>query len=151
METKYFEDFQDLEGETFSTAGRTVTEADFVNFAGLANEFHPVHMDAEYAATTDYGERIASGPLVFSIAVGLMLDIGFLEESAEALYGFDHVRFPTPVFIDDTVSATCTIGGTEDLERFEGGRVTFEMNVQNQHDEVVLSYDHLTIVGSHPG
>jgi acyl dehydratase len=148
METKYFDDLQEMAGESFETSGRTITETDIVQFAGFSNEFHPVHVDAEFAADTKYGERIAHGPLVLSIGVGLTSDLGFLERSAVALYKLDDVRFVEPVYIGDTVSATCTISKTTVSDSYEGGTVTLEITMSNQHDETVLDYDHVTLVQS---
>ena len=65
--------FEELEaGQAFSTRGRTVTEADVVGFAALTGDWHPQHTDAEWAAGSRFGERIAHGLLVLSYAAGLV-------------------------------------------------------------------------------
>ena len=65
----WFEDF--TEGLTVTTKGRTITEADIINFAGVSGDFNPMHTDAEYVKGTHFGARVAHGALVFSIATGL--------------------------------------------------------------------------------
>ena len=65
--------FEALElGQEFTTRGRTVTEADVVGFASLTGDWHPQHADAEWAASSPFGERIAHGMLVVSLAAGLV-------------------------------------------------------------------------------
>ena len=65
--------FDDLEvGDSFTTKGRTITEADLVNFAALTWDTYPLHVDAEWASKTMFGERIAHGMLVLSYAAGLV-------------------------------------------------------------------------------
>ncbi|MDR7462588.1 MAG: MaoC/PaaZ C-terminal domain-containing protein, partial [Armatimonadota bacterium] len=65
-------EFDDLqEGAEFETPGRTVTEADVVNFAGVSGDFNPLHVDATYAAATPFGQRVAHGLLVLSMVSGL--------------------------------------------------------------------------------
>jgi len=70
---KWAAPFEELQvGSTFVTAGRTVTAADVGAFAALTGDHHPVHTDAEWAATSTFGEQIAHGLLVLSCAVGLV-------------------------------------------------------------------------------
>ena len=70
--------FEELEiGNETRTAARTITEADVVGFCGLSGDFNPLHTDAEFAAGTPYGTRIAHGPLVLSVAMGLINQTGF--------------------------------------------------------------------------
>src|SRR5439155_11833053 len=64
--------FDDIEvGQEWESAGRTITEADIVNFAGLSGDFNPIHMDHEFARTTPFQRPIAHGLLTLSIATGL--------------------------------------------------------------------------------
>ena len=67
---KYGDDFK--VGELFETAAITLTEAHIVTWAGLTGDFYPLHMDREYAAKTQFGERLVHGPLIFGLAVGLV-------------------------------------------------------------------------------
>ena len=67
---KYGDDFK--VGDVFETAAITLTEAHIVTWAGLTGDFYPLHMDREYAAKTQFGERLVHGPLIFGLAVGLV-------------------------------------------------------------------------------
>jgi acyl dehydratase len=94
-------DFDALEGgERFVTRGRTITEADIVQFAALTGDMHPQHTDAAWAAESRFGERIAHGMLVMSYAVGLVpLD----PERVVALRRISDVVFKHPAYIGDTI------------------------------------------------
>jgi len=94
-------DFDALEGgERFVTRGRTITESDIVQFAGLTGDMHPQHTDAAWAAESRFGERIAHGMLVMSYAIGLVpLD----PERVVALRRVSDVVFKHPVYIGDTI------------------------------------------------
>ena len=84
----------DLEvGDSFTTKGRTVTEADIVNFAALTWDTYPLHVDAEWASKTIFGERIAHGMLVLSFAAGL---VPMQPGPIVAFYGMEKVRFFAP-------------------------------------------------------
>src|SRR5215218_10394654 len=94
--------FDDLAtGLTFSTRGRTVTEADVVGFAGLTGDFHPQHTDAAWAAASPFGERIAHGLLVLSTAAGL---VPFDPDRVVALRRVRDVVFKRPVRLGDTIT-----------------------------------------------
>ena len=91
----------DLEvGDSFTTKGRTVTEADIVNFAALTWDTYPLHVDAEWASKTMFGERIAHGMLVLSYAAGL---VPMQPGPIVAFYGMEKVRFFAPTKIGDTI------------------------------------------------
>lgn len=98
--------FDEIEiGQRWVTKGRTITEADVVNFAYLSGDWHSIHTDQEYAAGTSFGQRIAHGFLVLSIATGM---VPARRETVLALYGLDRVRFTAPVFIGDTIHLEMT-------------------------------------------
>lgn len=137
-----FEDY--VLGETRTTYGRTITETDFVVHAGHTGDFFPHHLDAEFARTTPFGQRIAHGTMVFAIGVGLTAtQINPLAFS----YGYDRLRFVRPVFIGDTLRTRCTIARKDDdPKRSDHGRV-WELNeILNQRDEVVLACEHIYLV-----
>ncbi|MCB0030198.1 MAG: hypothetical protein KDE28_19940, partial [Anaerolineales bacterium] len=73
----YFEDFEP--GMEVVTRGRTITEADVVNFAGVTGDYNQIHTDAKYAESFDFGKRIAHGLLVQSVGVGLAVMTGFID------------------------------------------------------------------------
>ncbi len=96
----YFEEFE--VGRGIETPGRTVTEADIVAFAALSGDWTAIHVDREYAAGTPFGERIAHGLLVLSIASGLAVRQGFIEDTIMAFRSVEW-KFSLPVKIGDTV------------------------------------------------
>src|SRR5512145_2075265 len=94
--------FDDVEvGQEWESTGRTITETDIVNFAGLSGDFNPIHVDHEFAKSTPFRRPIAHGVLVFSIGTGLGIHTPAMRTLA-----FLHVRewnFRNPVFIGDTI------------------------------------------------
>ncbi len=136
----YFEDLE-LNAPRLSL-GRTITEADFVIHAGHTGDFFPHHLDAEFARTTPFGQRIAHGTLTFAVAVGLK---AATVNPAAFTYGFDRLRFPKPVFIGDTITSK-----EADPKRPAYGRYVERVEVLNQRDEVVLVFDHIGLVQRRP-
>src|ERR1700709_2464655 len=98
---RYFEDLE--KGEIHASRGRTITEGDIVNFAGLSGDFTQLHTDEEFAKTTPFGRRIAHGALIFSISTGLVTQMNLLNDTLIAFYGVEKLRFVKPVFIGDTI------------------------------------------------
>ena len=128
---KYYDDFQ-LRDRIISRS-RTVTETDIVNFAAFSGDWHPLHVDEEYARKAFFGERIAHGFLVLSVASGLM---GLAEMAILAFYGMDKVRFLAPTKIGDTLRVEIDVEEKSDRDEKEG-IVTFKTTVKNQKDEAV--------------
>jgi 3-hydroxybutyryl-CoA dehydratase len=133
----YFEDFA-VDSVTTSR-GRTVTETDIVNFAGLSGDFVELHMNEEYAAKGPFGRRIAHGALVFSISTGLTVQVGQIHDTVVAFYGVDKLRFTRPVFIGDTIHVVKKVIA-KDLKGTDRGVVCFETMVLNQYGHPVLVY-----------
>lgn len=131
---RYFEEF--AEGQQLVTAGRTVTEGDIVRFAGLTGDFNQIHTDAAYAAETMFGQRIAHGLLVLSIATGLAVQTGIIEGTVLAFRELEW-KFSRPVMIGDTVHAEIEIVELKALTRLGGGSVRMKVSVLNQRGEVV--------------
>jgi acyl dehydratase len=132
-------------GESRTTTGRTITEADVVLHAGQTGDFYPHHMDAVWAATQPFQQRIAHGTLVMSVAVGMTA--GDINPSSMS-YGYDRVRFVRPVFIGDTITATAEIVAKRDHPKRpdEFGFVDEVVTVRNQHGETVLVLTHVHLV-----
>src|SRR5450759_5524292 len=129
---RYFEDY--IAGAVRETLGRTITEADIVIHAGQTGDFYPHHMDAEWCKTQPFGQRIAHGTLIFSVAIGMTA--GAVNPAAFS-YGYDRLRFIKPVFIGDTLRTRVTIAAREDDPRRPAqGRVIERCEVVNQRDEV---------------
>lgn len=128
---KYFDDFN--VGEIAVTRARTVTETDIVNFAALTGDWYPLHTDVEYSAKGPFGERIAHGLLVLSIANGLM---PLYDMAIVAFYGMDKVRFTAPTKIGDTIHVELEVTDMQDKGEI-GGVITLKESVKNQRGEAV--------------
>jgi acyl dehydratase len=126
----YFEEFSP--GQKVHTAARTVTEADIVGFAGLSGDFNQIHTDAVYAATTPFGQRVAHGLCVLSIASGLAVQTGIMEGTILAFREILEWKFSAPVYIGDTIRVQIEVLETKALPRLGGGAVTLVLDVQNQ-------------------
>jgi oxepin-CoA hydrolase / 3-oxo-5,6-dehydrosuberyl-CoA semialdehyde dehydrogenase len=142
--------FEDLEiGHSLLTHRRTVSEADIVNFGGISGDYFYMHFDEIAAKDTQFGRRIAHGYFVLSAAAGLFVSPA--PGPVLANYGLDNLRFVAPVAIGDTIRARLTCKRKVDRNRTdEQGRgqgvVAWDVQVTNQHDELVASYDILTLV-----
>lgn len=137
---RYFEDVELGEERTVRDA-RTITEADIVNYAGVSGDFGDVHVSAEAAKDTSFGERIAPGNMVHAIAEPIGVDW-----AVEAFsYGHDNVRFVNPVFIGDTITVHTEVVEVGDYDD-EFGRVVNKYTVTNQRDETVLVDEHILLV-----
>jgi 3-hydroxybutyryl-CoA dehydratase len=126
--------FEALEvGQEFVTRGRTVTESDVVGFASLTGDWHPQHSDAQWASASPFGERIAHGMLVVSLAAGL---VPFDPTCVVALRQVAQATFKRPVRFGDTLHVEGRIAelatGAEDA-----GMVTFAWSVVNQDEKIV--------------
>ncbi|MCB9419297.1 MAG: dehydratase [Ardenticatenaceae bacterium] len=141
----YFEDFEI--GQKVVTAGRTVTEADIVTFSGLSGDFNQIHTDAAYSANYDFGQRIAHGLLVQSIATGLAVRTGVIEGTVLAFRELS-AKFSLPTFIGNTVHVVIEITEKKALPRLGGGNVTMKYSVLNQDDKVVQRGDWIMLVKS---
>jgi 3-hydroxybutyryl-CoA dehydratase len=130
---RYYDDFR--LGEKILTRSRTVTEADIVMFAAFSGDWHPLHVDEEYAKKGFFGERIAHGFLVLSVATGLM---GLADMAILAFYGMDRVRFMAPTKIGDTLRVEMEVEEKVDRNEKEG-IVTLKTTVKNQKDGTVAS------------
>ncbi len=130
----YFEEFE--VGLEIQTAARTITETDIVNFAGLSGDFNFIHTNAEAAKTSQFGQRVAHGMLVASIATGLAVQQGFIDGTTLAFRELAW-KFTKPVFIGDTIQTRIKVTDTKAMRRLGGGLVTFEARVVNQAEDVV--------------
>ena len=143
----YFEDFP-LEQEYISP-GRTITETDVVMFCGLSGDYTQIHSDAEFAKTSYFGQRLAHGTLVFSIATGLTARTGVIEGTAIAFLSISSWKFSKPVFIGDTVCVKLKAIKKRAVSA-EAGMVITEVSVINQRGEVVQSGEWTVMVKRKP-
>lgn len=136
-------------GESSRTAGRTVTGADVVNFAGVSGDFNHHHTDEERMSSTEYGERIAHGAFVFSAMTGLLWQSRTPEEREDviAFYGVDGLRFTAPTFVGDTIHVEIEVLEKTAREHpSANGTVRYGAEVVNQNDETVLACELLSLV-----
>jgi oxepin-CoA hydrolase/3-oxo-5,6-dehydrosuberyl-CoA semialdehyde dehydrogenase len=144
---KYFDDLK--MGDSLLTHRRTVSEADIVAFGGISGDFFYMHFDEIAARDSQFGKRIAHGYFVLSAAAGLFVSPA--PGPVLANYGLDNLRFITPVAIGDTIRARLTCKRKVDRNRTDEkgvgqGVVAWDVQVTNQNDELVASYDILTLV-----
>jgi acyl dehydratase len=142
FEPRYFEDYR--VGESYEALGRTITEADVVLHAGQTGDFYPHHVDAEWTRTQPFGQRIAHGTLIISIAIGMTAgDVNPLAFS----YGYDRIRFIKPVFLGDTIHVRSEIADKAvDQKRPGFGFVHEQVTATNQRSETVLVLTHIHLV-----
>jgi acyl dehydratase len=128
----YFDDF--YVGQRFVTKARTVTEADVVNFAALTWDHNQLHTDAEYAATTMYGKRIAQGLLGVTFQAGLASPL-----TEQSILAFLELKwqFKLPLYIGDTIHVEQVVKEMREDKQKDRGILTFEKEVINQRSEVV--------------
>ena len=129
----FFEEF--AIGDKVESLGRTITETDVVNFASLSGDWNLIHTDAEYSKEQMFGQRVAHGLLILSIASGQAVRLGFMEDTVLAFREVEW-KFSSPVFIGDTVHLRVTVAEKKLMARSGGGLVTFKMEVLNQNGKV---------------
>ena len=144
----YFEDFE-LETE-FTSSARTITESDIVSFAGLSGDYNQIHTDVEFSKSTPFGQRIAHGLLVTSIATGLVTQSGLLEGTIIAFREIDQWKFTKPVFIGDTIHVLIKVIEKKLYKRLGGGTIHIHVDVRNQNDETVMNGVWIALIASKP-
>ncbi len=144
---RYFEEFQP--GDTVISAGRTITEADVVNFAGVSGDYNQIHTDAEYSRQSMFGQRVVHGLLGLSIASGLAAQLGFIEGTVLAFRELSW-KFSLPIFIGDTVHVQASVTELKEMRRLGGGSVALDVQLLNQEDKVVARGQWVVLVASKP-
>ena len=130
----YYEDIE--EGWEVISPGRTMTEADIVNFAGLSGDFNIIHTDAEATKITPFGQRIAHGLLGLSIASGLAArNPGAERHRLVAFLGMTW-DFRNPVFIGETIYVKQVVAAKRTISKPGLGIITFDVQVVNQRGEL---------------
>jgi acyl dehydratase len=142
--------FEEVEvGQTMVTRGRTVTEADIVQFAALTGDYNPMHTNADYMKTHPMGQRVAHGMLTLSYAVGQLYQLGFMERTVLAFRGLE-MKFSLPVVIGDTIHVRLTIKEKKEMRRLGGGIITAEVKILNQEGKAVQSGTMELLIASKP-
>jgi acyl dehydratase len=124
------------EGDRVTTPGRTIGEGDVALFAGLVGDFTPIHVDAQYAAQSPFGTRIAHGPLAMATAIGMLTQTGILGERVIGLVNLNW-DFSGPVKVGDTIRAHVHVKEIRPTSKPGRNLATFEFEVINQKDEAV--------------
>lgn len=128
--------FDDVEvGQEWESVGRTITEADVVNYAGVSGDFNPIHMDHEYARTTPFRRPIAHGLLVLAIGSGLGVNCPLMRTIA-----FSQVRewnFKEPIFIGDTVHLKSRLLEKNPRGRGRRAEMVWYRGIINQDGKIV--------------
>ena len=143
----YFEDF--AIGERMVTRGRTITEADLVQFAGLTGDYNPMHTDAHFMSKSQFGQRIAHGMLTLSYAVGQAYQLGFMERTVIAFRELQ-MKFSLPVFIGDTIHVQLTVKEMKEARRMGGGWITLDVKIINQDGKTVQSGEWVILIAFKP-
>ena len=131
-------------GDTISAGPRVVSEADVQQFAEFTGDAFYAHTDEAAAAKNPFfGTRVAHGYLIVSFAAGLFVQPDFGPVLAN--YGIDNLRFVTPLKLGDSMSITLTCKQISPRPG-EYGEVRWDAEVTNQNDEIVATYDVLTLV-----
>src|ERR1700728_2571573 len=129
-----YEEFED--GRRFETPGRTITEADIVGFAGLSGDFNPLHVDEVFAAASEFGGRIAHGPMAIGMAFGLASRLDLLDGTVMALLSVQW-DFKEPVRAGDTLRAVIEVTERRPTQKPDRGVVGLMFSIVNQHGTIV--------------
>jgi acyl dehydratase len=150
MAGRYYEQFEI--GETIvHEPSRTVTEADNMLFCALTMNPQPLHLDAEFAKTTEYGQQVVNGLFTLGLTLGLTVYDTTLGTTAGVL-AYNEITYHGPVFIGDTLtSETEILGKRESKSRPEWGIVEFEHRARKQDGSVVLTVKRLGMMKRQAG
>ena len=141
--------FDDLEiGQEWTSGGRTIGEADIVNFAGFSGDFNPIHIDHEFAKNTPFRRPIAHGFGVFSIASGL----GVMTPPVRtiALLRVKYWNFQLPVFAGDTIRCVTRVAEKALRGRGRRGEVAWYRGILNQDGKTVQEGEVVTLIECRP-
>ena len=145
---RYYEDF--AVGEVIKHwPGRTITEFDDTLFCALTMANHPLHIDAHYAAGTQFGQRVVVGTLVFSLVVGMT--VADVSGRSIANLGYESVKHLAPTFHGDTLYAETTVlDKRESQSNADRGIVYVETRAVNQRGETVLTFRRHVLIPKRP-
>ncbi len=125
---------------------RTVTETDNLLFSTMTHNPQPLHIDAEAAKASEFGQILVNGTFTFALMVGLSVGDTTLGTLVANL-GYDKLVMPAPVFIGDTMRATSEVTTLkESRSRPDAGIVTFQHELLNQRAEVVCQCLRMALV-----
>lgn len=132
----YYEDFE-IEMEFNHALTRTVTEMDNIMYCGLTHNPQPLHLDEEFAKTTEFGQRIVNSLFTLGLVIGISVGDTTLGTTIANL-GMTDIRFVNPVFHGDTIHVVTKVTKKRDSQsRNDAGLVIFEHVGYNQRNEEV--------------
>ncbi len=130
---------------------RTVTETDNLLFTALTHNPQPLHLDAEYAGATEFGQILVNSMFTHALLVGVSV-AETTHGTTVANLGFEATSFPSPVFIGDTLRAETEVVATRpSRSRTDVGIVTFEHRMMNQRDQTVCVTRRNALMRRDPG
>jgi acyl dehydratase len=145
MAGKYFDEWQ-IGDRIVHEIRRTVTETDNLLFTVMTHNPQPLHLDAEAAKASEFGQILVNGTFTFSLMVGLSVGDTTLGTLVANL-GYDKLVMPKPVFIGDTLRAETEVAALkESKSRPDAGIVTFVHRCLNQRDELVCSCERAALL-----
>jgi acyl dehydratase len=151
--TQYHLYFDDVAvGQEWESQGRTVTQADIVNYAGLSGDFNAIHIDHEFAKATPFRQPIAHGMLVLAMGSGLSLFCPPMRTLA--FLGIREWVFREPVFIGDTIHVRTKVLNKEVRSRGRRGTISWQRQIFKQNGRLVQEGITVTLVegrASRPG
>lgn len=148
MPGRYFEEF-DVGESIEHDRRRTISESDNQRFCDLTMNQQPLHLDAEFAEGTTFGQRVVNGLLTLSLAVGLSVP-ETTDGTIVANLSYDDVEHPEPVFHGDTIHVRSTVEEKRETSDGEHGVVRFHVEVFNQRDDLVCSFDRTVLSERRP-
>ena len=125
-------------GDKFSTT-KHITDGVVRAFAELSGDFNPIHLDEEFAKTTQFGKRIAHG-MISGALISAVLGNEF--RGLKIVYLSQTMKFTAPVFIDDTVTATATVTNIREDKQI----ITLETICTNQAEKVVVKGESMIMI-----
>ena len=123
--------YEDIKIGDEASLTRTITEVHIVNYAGLTGDWNPVHADAEHAAQSMFGERIAHGMLVAGLISAVL---GTQLPGPNSIYLGQDLSFTAPVKIGDTIKVIVTVTEKRDDKRI----IKLRTYATNQRGEMVI-------------
>jgi acyl dehydratase len=140
---EYYEEYS--VGDTYRTAGRTVSESDITTFVELCGLYEPIFTDVEHIKEhTPFDERFAPGELITDFALGNVIRSGFIEGAVSMLEL--STTFDAPVFAGDTIYVDIEVVGKSETSNPDHGVVTFEYTIENQNDEQVACSEEKALI-----
>lgn len=135
MARRYWEDVE--VGEEYMSPGRTVCEADIVNFAGVTGDYNEIHTNAELMKDSMFGQRIAHGLLGLSMSSGLIMRMPQMALATLAFMGIRDWRFTGPIYIGDTIRVRVYMAEKRETSKPDRGLITYDRQIINQRGQVV--------------